>query len=196
GEARELGVSAGGLERGVDRGRQGAGDEAKLFGARGPGGEKNDWIGAIAAITAEVVLDGACVRKAQCFRFLRDRKRLGVVIGGALVGVIDGRKKLHAELHGVPSFRSACGECRPALIWEVVHYGATEPTVNRARPSPRTLRTRAPSRLTAFGRDLDFRSTAVDMRKGCAPCPPPPGPISARSARHGKRPISPRCGRM
>src|SRR5262249_41302622 len=33
-------------------------------------------------------------------------------------------------------------------------------------------------------------------KKGCAPCPPPPGPISARSARHGRRPISRRCGRM
>src|SRR5262249_59539685 len=104
----------------------------------------------MSAITAEVVLDGACVRKAQCFRFLRDRKRLGVVIGGALVGVIDGRKKLHAELHGVPSFRSACVECPPALTWDVVHYRASEPTVKRPRPSPPTLRTRAPSPSNTF----------------------------------------------
>jgi len=42
--------------------------------------------------------------KTQCLRLFRDRKRFGVVSGGALVGVIDGGKKLHAELHVVPSF--------------------------------------------------------------------------------------------
>src|SRR5262249_45274180 len=72
----------------------------------GPG-EKTVGMGVVAAVTGEIVLDRACVGKPQSFRFFRDRKRLGIVIGGALVGVIDGGKKLHAELHLVPSSCSA-----------------------------------------------------------------------------------------
>src|SRR6516164_7570754 len=64
-----------------------------------------------------------------------------------------------------PFFVPLAWKYRPAMIWDVAHYRATEPTVNRARPSPSTLaRTRA-SRLTACGRDLDFRSIVVDTRK-------------------------------
>src|SRR4029077_17274807 len=84
-----------------------AGDEAHRLRALRYGGEENDRIGAIAAVTGEIVLDRAGVGKPQFFRFFRDRKRLGIVIGGALVGVIDGGKKLHAELHVVPSSCSA-----------------------------------------------------------------------------------------
>jgi hypothetical protein len=62
------------------------------------------------------VLDRACVPEAQFFRFFGDRKGLRVVLGGAFVGVIDGRKKLHAELHVVPSFRSARWEFLPAMM--------------------------------------------------------------------------------
>jgi hypothetical protein len=91
----------------VEYGQHRAGDEAHDPRALRYGGEENDRIGAVAAVTGEIVLDRACVRKPQSFRFFRDRKRLGIVSGGALVGVIDGGKKLHAELHVVPSSRSA-----------------------------------------------------------------------------------------
>src|SRR5262249_12042649 len=98
----------------------------------------------------------------QWFRFFRDRKRLGVVIGGALVGVVDGGKKLHAELHGVPSFfRSARVKVPACSDGDVVHYRATGSTVNRTESTSAHARA---SRLTACGRDLDSRSV-VDTRK-------------------------------
>src|SRR5262249_25870194 len=153
---------AGELERVVEHGQHRAGDEAHRLRALRRGGEENDWIGAIAAVTGEVVLDRARVRKAQWFRFFRDRKRLGVVIGGALVGVVDGGKKLHAELHGVPSFfRSARVKVPACSDGDVVHYRATGSTVNRTESTSAHARA---SRLTACGRDLDSRSV-VDTRK-------------------------------
>ena len=96
------------LERVVEHRQHRAGDEAQRLRALRRGGEKDDRIGAIAAITGEVVLDGADVPEAQCLRFFGDRKRFGVVFGGALVGMIDGGKKLHAELHeGRPWLRAS-----------------------------------------------------------------------------------------
>src|SRR5262249_57794922 len=84
-------------------------------------------------------------------------------------------------------------------LWNLAHYRATEPTVNRPDPSSlalaHTVSAYGPWRLTAFGRDLDSRFACCRHEKGCAPCPPPPGPISAKSARHGRRPILHRCGR-
>src|SRR5215470_18327944 len=61
---------AGELERVVEYGQHRAGDEAHRPRALRYGGEENDWIGAVAAITGEIVLDSACVGKAQSFRFL------------------------------------------------------------------------------------------------------------------------------
>src|SRR5262249_5834088 len=154
---------AGELERVVEPGQPRAGDEPHRLGARRRGGEENDRIGAIAAVTGEVMLDRARVRKAQWFRFLRDRKRLGVVIGGALVGVIDGGKKLHAELHGVPSFFVPLAwKCRRAVM------GMSRTIGRQSRQSIERSSTSAharASRLTACGRDLDFRSIVVDTRK-------------------------------
>jgi hypothetical protein len=96
------------LERVVEHRQHRAGDEAHRLRALRRGGEKDDRIGAIAAVTGEVVLDGADVPEAQCLRFFGDRKRFGVVFGGALVGMIDGGKKLYAELHeGRPWLRAS-----------------------------------------------------------------------------------------
>src|SRR5262249_39881881 len=96
------------LERVVEHRQHRAGDEAQRLRALRRGGEKDDRIGAIAAVTGEVVLDGADVPEAQCLRFFGNRKRFGVVFGGALVGMIDGGKKLYAELHeGRPWLRAS-----------------------------------------------------------------------------------------
>ena len=100
----------------VEYGQHRAGDEAHHLRALRYGGEENDRIGAIAAVTGEIVLNRACVGKTQCLRRFRDRKRLGIVSGGALVGVIDGGKKLHAELHVVPSSRPLAWKCRPLMV--------------------------------------------------------------------------------
>src|SRR5262245_46921369 len=45
---------------------------------------------------------------------------------------------------------------------DVAHYRATKPTVNRTESTSAHARA---SRLTARGRDLDFRSVVVDTRK-------------------------------
>src|SRR5262249_44524664 len=94
-----------------------AGDEAHRLRALRRGGGENDWVGAIAAVTGEVVLDRAYVRKAQCFRFFRDRKRLDVVIGGDLVGEIDGGDNMQPDVHRGPSFFvSLAWKCRHAVM--------------------------------------------------------------------------------
>jgi hypothetical protein len=60
------------------------------------------------------VLDGAEVPEAQCFGFFRDRQRFRVIIGGALVGVVDGGKKLHTELHVAPC---SVSRSRESSVW-------------------------------------------------------------------------------
>src|SRR5262245_32516918 len=60
----------------------------------------------------------------------------------SLVGMVDGRKKLHAELHVVPSlFVPLAWKCRPAMIWDVAHYRAVELTVNRTESTSAQTRT-------------------------------------------------------
>jgi hypothetical protein len=53
------------------------------------------------------MLDGAGVVKAQLVSFFRDRERFRVIGRGALVGMVDRRKKLHTELHVAPRSRFA-----------------------------------------------------------------------------------------
>ncbi|HEY6992207.1 MAG TPA: hypothetical protein VH397_00715 [Xanthobacteraceae bacterium] len=99
------------LEGMIEHRQHRAGDETQRRRALRDRGEKDDRVRAVAAVAREVVLDGARVGEAELLRFLRDRKRLRVIVGGALVGVIDGGKKLHTELHLAPSFRPARVEC-------------------------------------------------------------------------------------
>jgi hypothetical protein len=47
------------------------------------------------------MLDRAGVAVAQPVRFLGDRQRFRLIVARALVGVIDGWKELHTELHVV-----------------------------------------------------------------------------------------------
>ena len=103
-EHRDL---AGELERMIEHRQHRAGDEAHRLGALRHGGEKDDRVRAVAAVAREVVLDGARVAEAQRLGFLRDRQQFRVIVGGALVGVVDGGKKLHTELHVAPCSRSA-----------------------------------------------------------------------------------------
>ena len=108
GNAVEHGDLARELERMVEHRQHRPGDEAHRLRALRHGGEKDDRVRAVAAVAGEVVLDGArrC-RKPRCFGFFCDRQRFRVIIGGALVGVVDGGKKLHTELHVTPCSCSA-----------------------------------------------------------------------------------------
>jgi hypothetical protein len=98
---------AGKLERMVEHRQHGAGDEAHGARALRHRRKEHDGVGAVAAVAREVVLDGAGVGEAELLRFLRDRKRFREVVGGALVGVVDGGKELHTELHLASCSRSA-----------------------------------------------------------------------------------------
>ena len=93
------------LERMIEHRQHRPGDEAHRLRALRHGGEEDDGIGAVAAIAREVVLDGARVPEPQRLGFLRDRQRFRVIVGGALVGVVDGGEKLHTELHVAPRSR-------------------------------------------------------------------------------------------
>ena len=94
------------LERVIEHRQHRPGDEAHRLRALRHGGEKDDRVRAVAAVAREVMLDGAEMAKAQAFRLFRDRQRFRVVVGGALVGVVDGGKELHTELHLAP-----CSSC-------------------------------------------------------------------------------------
>ena len=103
GNAVEHADLAGELERMVEHRQHRAGDEPHGLGALRGGAEKHDRVRAVAAVAVEIVLDRARVGEAQLVGFLGDRERLRVVVGRALVGMIDGGKKLHTELHVAPS---------------------------------------------------------------------------------------------
>ena len=93
------------LERMIEHRQHRPGDEAHRLRTLRHGGEEDDGIGAVAAIAREVVLDGARVPEPQRLGFLRDRQRFRIIVGGALVGVVDGGEKLHTELHVAPRSR-------------------------------------------------------------------------------------------
>src|SRR5262245_2281308 len=78
------------------------GDEPDRARHRRCGAEKDERIGAVAAIGQKIVLDRAHVGEAQPLRELRELERLApVLVGGLLVGT-DGRKELNAEFHRSP----------------------------------------------------------------------------------------------
>ncbi len=107
GNAVEHGDLAGELEGMIEHRQHRSGDEPHRFRALRHGGEEDDRIGAIAAVSREIVLDGARVVKAQLVRLFGDREQFRVIVRRALVGMIDGGKKLHTELHVAPCSRSA-----------------------------------------------------------------------------------------
>ncbi len=90
------------LERMIEHRQHRAGDEAHRLRALRHGGEEDDRVRAVAAVAREIVLHGARVAEAQFVGFLHDRERFRVIVGGALVGLIDRGKKLHTELHVAP----------------------------------------------------------------------------------------------
>jgi hypothetical protein len=90
------------LERIVEHRQHRTGDEPDRARHRRRGAEKDERIGAVAAIGQKIVLDRAHVGEAQPLRELRELERLApVLVGGLLVGT-DGRKELNAEFHRSP----------------------------------------------------------------------------------------------
>ena len=61
------------------------------------------------------MLDRSRMREAQALGFLGDRERFRVILGGSLVGMVDGGKELHTELHLAPISRSARVESWPVV---------------------------------------------------------------------------------
>ncbi len=105
----EHGDLAGELERMVEHRQHRAGHHPHPLRALRHGAQEHDRIGAVAAVSGEIVLDRAPMMKAELVGLLGDRERFRVVGLGALVGMVDCRKKLHTELHLAPCSRSARG---------------------------------------------------------------------------------------
>src|SRR5207247_1769035 len=120
---------AGELEGIVEHRQHRAGYKTHGLGALRSGAQENDRVGAVTAVAVEIMLDRARVAITQLVRFFRNHERLGVVVDGALVGMVDRRKELHTELHVAP--------CSRSLAWnsgdggDAAHYRAACLPVNR-----------------------------------------------------------------
>ena len=137
GNAVEHGDLARELERMVEHRQHRPGDEAHRLRALRHGGEKDDRVRAVAAIAGEVVLDGAGMREAQCFGFFRDRQRFRVIVGGALVGVVDGGKNCTPNCMWRRAPVPLAWNFRRAIVWPammgIADYRAACLPVNRTR---------------------------------------------------------------
>ena len=95
----EHGDLAGELDRVVEGRHDRAGDEPHVLGARRRRRQEHDRIGAIAAITLEIMLDRTRVGIAERLGLLGDSEAFGKILRGALVARPEIGKELYAELH-------------------------------------------------------------------------------------------------
>src|SRR4029077_7498696 len=90
------------LQRVVEHRQHRAGDQT--HGARQcrRGGKEDEWVGTVAAIGQEIVLDRAHIGKAQLLGELGELERLAPILVGGLLVRTDGGKELNAEFHRSP----------------------------------------------------------------------------------------------
>ena len=95
----EHGDLAGKLERVVEHGQYGTGHKAHRLGALRQRGEKHNRIGAVSAISFEIVLHRPSVGEAQGLGLFGDREAIGEIAGGIALTRAQGGKELNSELH-------------------------------------------------------------------------------------------------